>query len=366
MLLLPMLLFVLFLSLPHHTFAATSEEEDNIDNRDASDMEEQLLDEIPADDIAGYWEDIQNEYGTYMPESTNKTVKELIKQDDGFSIAEGIKGILRFLFLEVMENGKLLGTLLMLTIFSRLLQTVHEAFDKSTVSKIAYFVVYIVLIYIVLSSFHLVFSYARDTVTMMSDFMIALLPLMLGLLASFGQVITVSFFHPVIIFMIHVSGLLITKLIFPLLYLSALLLIIGQLNEKFPLTHLADLFKTISIGTLVIFLSLFLGIISIQGTASAVQDGVALKTTKFITGNFIPVVGRTFTDAADTVLSTLLLMKNTIGLVGLVILLFIAVFPAIKILVISFIYKLSAALLQPLGDNPVISSLAIEIGRAHV
>ena len=46
---------------------------------------------------------------------------------------------------------------------------------------------------------------------------------------------------------------------------------------------------------------------SVQGTATAIQDGVALKTTKFITGNFIPVVGRTFTDAADTVLSAALL-----------------------------------------------------------
>src|SRR5699024_3410018 len=163
---------------------------------------------------------------------------------------------------------------------------------------------------------------------------------MLGLLASFGQVISVSFFLPVIIIMVLVSGLLISKFIFPLFYLTPLFLVnvqlyehlplthivdffisvsvdlleqllssffvIGQLNEHFPLTHLADLFKTVSVGSLVIFLSLFLGIISIQGTASAVQDGVALKTTKFITGNFIPVVGRTFTDAADTVLSTLL------------------------------------------------------------
>src|SRR5699024_12313486 len=113
-------------------------------------------------------------------------------------------------------------------------QTVHEAFDKSTVSKIAYFVVYIVLIYIGLSSFHQVFSYARDTVTMMSDFMIALLPLMLGVLASFGQVISVSLFHPVIIFMVHVSQVLISNFVFCLLLISALLLIIGELHEHFP------------------------------------------------------------------------------------------------------------------------------------
>src|SRR5699024_5987582 len=83
-----------------------------------------------------------------------KKQSKMIKQDEGISIVEGIKGVLKFLVSEVIENGKLLGTLLLLTIFSRLLQTVHEAFDKSTVSKIAYFVVYIVLIYIVLSSFH--------------------------------------------------------------------------------------------------------------------------------------------------------------------------------------------------------------------
>src|SRR5699024_12362067 len=104
---------------------------------------------------------------------------------------------------------------------------------------------------------HQVFSYARDTVTMMSDFMIALLPLMLGLLASFGQVISVSFFHPVIIFMVHVSGLLISKFIFPLLYISAFFLIIAQLNEHFLLTILAVLFISDRVGALVICLSIF-------------------------------------------------------------------------------------------------------------
>src|SRR5699024_288745 len=119
------------------------------------------------------------------------------------------------------------------------------------------------------------------TINMMSSFMIGLLPLMLGLLASFGQVISVSFFHPIIIFLIHVSGILVNQFVFPLLYVSMLLLIISQLNDQFQATHLAELLKSIAIGTLGVFLSLFLGVISVQGTASAIQDGVALKTTKF-------------------------------------------------------------------------------------
>lgn len=338
---------------------AAESEMNNEQQMEEPPIDKQLLDDISIGEINQFWEQIRLEYGTFLPSSTNKNLKELIKGEEGFSLTAIIKGLLTFLFYEVLENGKLLGTLLMLTIFSSILQSIHNAFEKSTVSKIAYFVVYIVLIYITLNSFYLVFTYAQETVEMMSNFMIALLPLMLGLLASFGQVITVSFFHPIIIFLIHTSGLLITNFIFPLLYLSALLHIISQLNENFQASHLAELFKTISIGALGVFLSLFLGVISVQGTASAIQDGVALKTTKFITGNFIPVIGSTFTDAADTVLSALLILKNAIGIIGLMVIVFIAIFPAIKILIISFIFKLSAALLQPLGNSPIITSLTI-------
>src|SRR5699024_10100475 len=128
--------------------------------------------------------------------------------------------------------------------------------------------------------------------------------------------------------------------------------IMSQLNQQFQATQLAELLKTIALGTLGVFLSLFLGVISVQGTASAIQDGVALKTTKFITGNFIPVVGGAFTDAADTVLSALLLLKNATGIIGLLIIVCFTIFPACKILVISLIYKLSAALLQPMGNTP--------------
>src|SRR5699024_1714492 len=160
-----------------------------------------------------------------------------------------------------------------------------------------------------------------------------------------------------VIFLIHASGLVVSKFIMPLLLLSALLFIVSSLNENFKVTHLANLFKTISIGTLGAFLTIFLGVMSVQGTVSAIQDGVAMKTTKFITGNFIPVIGRALTDATDTILSASLLLKNAIGIVGVMIIIFLALFPALKIIAIALIYKIAAAVLQPLGDGPMISSL---------
>lgn len=337
---------------PIESYAETEEiKEEQID--------EVLLESLSLDEIAKYWNDLSREYGQFLPDITEKDVKELVKEHNTISIKSTLIGLIKFLLYEIIVNGKLLGILIIMTIFSVILQSMHTAFEKSVVSKIAYFVVYLVLIYITLNSFYLVFNYTKQSIDMMSSFMVALLPLLIALIATFGQVITISFFHPIIIFLIHISGILTTNFIFPLLYLSALLMIVSHLNENFQATHLAELFKTISLSIIGIFFTIFLGVMSVQGTASAIQDGVALKTTKFITGNFIPVIGRSFTDAADTFLAAALLLKNAIGIVGLFIIVTIAIFPAIKIMVISFIYKLAAAVLQPLGNSPVITSLNI-------
>lgn len=349
-------LLLLILILPGQAYA--------LENEATNDLEEQqidmtLLHTLSLEEINEIWQQISGEYGAFIPELRAKQLTELIEENGSISLQSSIKGLMKYLLYELIVNGKLLGTLLVLTLFSVLLRSVHTAFENSAVSKIADFVVYMTLIYITLNSFYLIFTYAKETIALMSNFMIALLPLMLVLLATSGQIITVSFFHPIIIFLIHVSGVLTTSFILPLLYLSALLMIVSRLNDQFQATHLAELFKTVSLGTLGVFLTIFLGVMSVQGTATAIQDGIALKTTKFITGNFIPVVGRTFTEAADTVLSAAQLLKNTIGIIGLLLIVLIAVFPAIKIVAISFIYKLAAALLQPLGNSPIIVSLNI-------
>src|SRR5699024_5118217 len=107
--------------------------------------------------------------------------------------------------------------LLLLSIFYLILQSTQQAFMYSTVSKVANFIVYIVLIYITLHSFHHVFSFTSDTIALMSHFMIALLPILLTLLITSGQFLTASFFHPAIMFLIHLSGILMTDIVFPLL-----------------------------------------------------------------------------------------------------------------------------------------------------
>ncbi|MGP4042322.1 stage III sporulation protein AE [Gracilibacillus sp. D59] len=317
---------------------------------------------IEGSELEGYWDYLGDEYQEALPELNKENLWSIVKGEGSLSIKEWLKGFLRFFFYEIVENGKLLATLMLLTLFCLVLQTIQNAFEKQVVSKVAYAIVYTMLIIIALKSFQLASSYVLDTVEMAQNFLVALLPLLLGILASLGHLVTISFFHPIIIFLIHTSVFVISKIVIPLILISAILQIVSTISTEYKATKLANLIKNIAISLMGILLTVFLGVISVQGAASAIQDGIAMKTAKFVTGNFIPVIGRIFTDATDTVLSATILIKNGIGMIGVVILIGIVLFPAIKIFTISLMYRVATAILQPIGDGPVIECLDI-IGK---
>lgn len=317
------------------------------------------LESLNIDELKQYWEDVIQQYGGFLPESQKGSLYDFIKGEKQFSFKQWFSGMFKFAFQEFIMNGKLLGSLILLTIFSMFLQTLQNSFEQSSISKVAYAIVFMVLMIIALNSFHVAINYSMEAINTMISFILALIPLLLALIASSGGLISAAFFHPVILFLMNLSGVFIQYVVLPMLFLSALLSIVSTLTEHYKVTQLANLLRNWSIGLLGLFLTVFLGVISVQGASTAITDGVTIRTAKFITGNFIPVIGRIFTDATDTVISASVLLKNTVGIAGVAILILIAAFPAIKILMIAFTYKFAAAILQPLGGGPVISCLDI-------
>jgi len=333
--------------------------------RDATqDLIETQLGRLEMDQVERYWNELLREYGGYLPGSRAPTLMEMI-MGEGLSFGEIIGGLARMLFHEILFNGSLMVSIIILTVFSMILETMQSAFEKNTVSKIAYSISYIVLIVLAVNSFHVAIGYAREAIEDMIDFMVAMVPLLLTMLAAMGNLVSVSIMHPLIIFMIHAVGTLIHVIVFPLLFFSAVLHIVSSLSDKYQVTHLANFLRSASVALLGAFLTVFLGVISVQGATSAVTDGVTIRTAKYITGNFVPVVGRMFSDAADTVISASLLVKNAVGIVGVIIIVLLCAFPAIKILTLALIYNLSAAIMQPLGDSPIVTCLQT-IGKSMI
>lgn len=322
-------------------------------------MVQSQIEKLGVDELKSFWDKIVTDYGGFLPESQKGSFYDFVSGEKQFSFSQWFKGITKFIFHELLVNGKLLGTLLLLTIFSMFLQSLQNSFEKSSISKVAYAIVFMVLIIIALNSFHVAIGYTKETIDFMISFILSLIPMLLALIAASGGIVSAAFFHPVLLFLMNTSGLLVSKVVLPLLFLAALLSIVSTLSENYKVTQLAQLLRNWSIGLLGIFMTVFLAVISVQGATSAVADGVTIRTAKFLTGNFVPVIGKMFSDATDTVMNASVLLKNTVGMAGVIILLLITIFPAIKILVVAFVYKLSAALLQPIGGGPVIKCLDI-------
>jgi len=330
-----------------------------------SEIVNQQIQKLGIDEVQKYWDDVVTKYGGFLPESQKGNFVDFIKGDKHFSIQEWFIAFFKYLFYELVSNGKILGTLIMLVIFSSLLKSLQNAFEKSNVSKIADSVVFLVLVVFALNSFYVASSATQEAISLMINFLYALVPILLALIATSGGVISVSFFHPILIFLMQTSSLLVTYFILPLILVSTILSIVSIINEELQVTKLANLIRNTAVGVLGIFLTVFLGVLSVQGMTTAVTDGVAVKTAKFVSSNFIPVVGKVFADVTDTVISASLLLKNTVGIVGLVVLLGIIVFPAIKILTVALIFKFSAAVLQPVGSKQIISTIDV-IGKSVI
>lgn len=347
---------LMLFSLPLTAFA--DDPADNLIQRQAE--------ELPTDQVETYWQNLMKEYGGFFPDGEMPTFMDLLlSNDQGLSFRGVLSGLVKYMWQEVLYNGQILVTIVLLSVFSMILETLQTAFERKQVSKIAYSICYMVILVLAINSFHVAISYATQAITGMIDFMMAMVPLLFTLLASMGNIATVSVAHPLVVFMVHTVGNVVHMVVFPLLFFSAVLHIVSSLSETYKLTQLANLLRTTAMAMLGILLTVFLGVISVRGIAGSVADGVTLRTAKYLTGNFIPVVGKVFADATDTVISASLLVKNSIGLVGVIILLFLCAFPAIKILTLALIYNLSAAVMQPLGSSPIITTLDT-IGKSMI
>ena len=352
------LFFLQLFLLPDIAIAAESTVSNPIDT-----LVRQQAQHLDTHRVEEFWQKTLDQYKGYLPDLQSPGFVQLIMQDESLTFSGIMKGLMKFVFHEIWMNGKLLSSIIVITVFAMILESMQNAFERNTVSTVAYSITYLVLMVLAMNSFHLAISYAKDAIKDMSDFMLAMIPLVLALLASMGNIASATMLHPLIVFMIHISGILIATIVFPLIFLSALLSIVSLFSERYKVTQLASLLRNVAMGALGSFLTIFLAVISIQGATSAVADGVTLRTAKYVTGNFVPVVGRMFSDAADTVVGASLLVKNAVGLAGVVILLILCAFPAIKILVLAFIYNISSAVLQPLGNSPIITALGT-IGKS--
>lgn len=258
---------------------------------------------------------------------------------------------------EVLDAITVLGSILVIIVIHSVLKSLSDGLENKSISQIAYYVQYILIVTLIMTNFVQILDIVKESIQSLVGFMNSLIPILITLMLTTGSIASANLLQPIILFLITFIGNLIIGIIIPFVLISTSLGVVSKISDRVQVDKLSKFFKTSVVWILGVVLTLFVGIVSVEGTLSSTVDGVTAKTAKAAVSSFIPVVGKILGDAVDTVIGCSSILKNATGIVGIIILIGIAIMPVIKLTILMAIYYLGAALCQPIADSKIISLL---------
>ena len=267
------------------------------------------------------------------------------------------KSILNAVTGEALESISVLVSILVIIIIHSILKSLSEGLENKGIAQITYYVQYILIVTLVMTNFVQILEMVKESIQSLVGFMNSLIPIMITLMITTGSIVSANLMQPIILFLITFIGNFITGIIIPFVLVSTALGVVSKISDRVQVDKLSKFFKTSVVWILGVVLTIFVGVVSIEGTLSSTVDGITAKTAKAAVSSFIPVVGKILGDAVDTVIGCSSILKNATGIVGIIILVGIAIIPVIKLTLMMAIYYLGSALCQPIADEKIVKLL---------
>ena len=240
----------------------------------------------------------------------NQMLEEAITgKVDNTSIFEKILSLLGS---EVVTGIKAVLSILAVIVIHSVLKAISDNLENNNIGKLIYYVQYIIIVTIIMGSFSDILKMVQDTSSNLVRFMNILVPLLVTLMISTGSITTSGIIEPIIMFLINFIGNIIQSLIIPLVLVFTSLVIISKISDQIQIDKIAKFLKSGIVWFLGIILTIFVGVVSLEGTLSSSVDGITAKTTKAVVSSAIPVVGKILGDAVDTVLGCGIILKNAV------------------------------------------------------
>lgn len=357
------ILITVFLSIPYFSPINVYAEGVVKDGTNEIDSAEIIDKQYQSEEIQSIQEQLEKNAGNEVNEILKDyDPRSIIKNAAAGKFEFSLKGLannaLSYLLKEIYENLDILFKLIILIVFCALLRNLQASFMSESVSEIAFYVCYIVIVSILLVSFSTAMKIGMGMIDGMVDFMYATTPVLITLLVSGGNYTSGGIFQPLMLMIVEVSATIMKSVFIPMIFLSTILSIVSNISDKIQISRLTSLVRQITGWALGTILTVFIAVVSLQGSFGAVIDGVTSKTAKFAIGTFIPVVGKTLADAADTVIGCTLLIKNAAGLAVMIGVLVICIVPLLKILALVLLYKAASAMVEPISEKRITNCIS--------
>ncbi len=300
--------------------------------------------------------DIETNLGNYSFEQVYNYIKSgdlKLSPDAVFSY------ILNLLFGEIKEVFKLLIYIIVAACINSFITALDASFMSKEVNTAVFSAFYAVFIVIIAR----VYSEAGEVCLKLLQNVCAILsacvPVCISLIVSTANITKGLALRPLYLYFLEIIAKFSKNFVLPMINSLFAISIIGCISNRFSVKNLTDFLRKIIKWGMTLVLSVFIGSVSIVGV---ITDKVVIKgakAVKFIFGNFVPVVGRLLSDTVDTVSSAAIIIKNTAGISGIIIIILICLPPILKLFAMSISFRMCAALIEPISDPRLSKILSI-------
>lgn len=316
----------------------------------------ELSQEVDLSQMRGFLDQLDGDVQKAMPGFSLVRIFDDLKSGKLSLRPENIgHTLLALLGHQILGTAPLIGKLLILAVLGAVLGQLQVAFEGS-VGKTAQVMTYLVLLSLAITSFREALSIATGAIEQMTSLMQTMFPVILTLLITMGNLTSAALFKPLVMGSLTVLATIIKTIILPLFFLAAIIKLFNHISEQFRLNKLAGLFEFAGKLSLGVIMTVFIGVMTVQGVTGGVADSVVFRTAKY-SADLIPVVGKFFKDAVELVITSGLLLKNAVGIIALIAIIIICLGPLVKILAMILVFRISAALIEPLGEKALADSL---------
>ena len=247
--------------------------------------------------------------------------------------------------------------ILLIVIVAAVFTNFSNVFQNKQISEISFYVLYLLLITIGLNSFRILIVSASENLERLIGFMKVLGPVYFLAVAFAAGSSTSILFYNLVLLLIYLVELVILNFLIPFVQVYIVVKVMNNLSEEDYLSKFAELCETVIAWTLKTLLAGVTGVNIIQGLLSPAIDSLK-RSVVGRSAEAIPVVGDAIGGVTEVMLGTAILLKNGIGVAGALVCIGICLVPIIQMAVVTLLYKLIAAMIQPVSDKRIVGCIS--------
>ncbi len=301
------------------------------------------------------WAEIYDQYDWLV--QTDFLDKSNLLNVENFNLVNFFQSLGDYALHELSVGFSQFKSILIFLLIIALFQNIQSSFSTKyeTVTNTVLKLVLIVQLFQLFIFYH---DYVLEILTRYMNVVVAIFPILLSLITITGALWNQALFKPALVFLINVSYFFINAISLPLTVIGTIFGFINQINIEDLYSRLIDFINKIALWTLGGYFAFFLTLMSIQNITLSFADGLFFRTTQNLM-NHIPVIGTRFTDTVVSVVSTLSILRNSIGLLGIITLVVVVSFPVVKVGISLILFRLLSAVIQPVISKDYIKILDV-------